>query len=54
MFLAQQMKIFHRDLVYVSNATLSDVQKFMQLFNLIVSPAAQGASIASTVSGVAH
>jgi polysaccharide export outer membrane protein len=53
MFLAQQMKIFHRDLIYVSNATLSDVQKFMQLFNLIVSPAAQGAGLANSATALA-
>ena len=47
LFMASSFRIFHRDLVYVSNATLSDVQKFMQLFNLVASPVAQGASIAA-------
>lgn len=49
-FLAQQMQIFNRDLLYVSNATLSDAQKFMQLFSLVATPAAQGASIANVAS----
>lgn len=49
MFAAQQMRIFHRDLIYVSNAPLSDVQKFMQLFSLVVSPVAQGAGLSSAV-----
>ena len=49
LFTAQQMRIFHRDLIYVSNAPLSDVQKFMMLFNLIASPVAQGASVTAAV-----
>lgn len=54
LFAAQQMRIFHRDLVYVSNAPLSDVQKFMQLFNLVVSPVAQGAGISGAVATIAR
>jgi polysaccharide export outer membrane protein len=50
LFAAQQMRIFHRDLIYVSNAPLSDVQKFMQLFNMVVSPVSQGAGISSSVA----
>jgi polysaccharide export outer membrane protein len=52
LFLAQQMRIFNRDLVYVSNALLSDVQKFMMLFNLMTSPVAQGASVGYTLSRI--
>ncbi|MBL8590523.1 MAG: polysaccharide export protein [Methylobacteriaceae bacterium] len=47
MFLASQFRIFNRDLVYVSNAPLTDAQKVLQLFNLIVSPVSSGASIVS-------
>lgn len=50
LFMAQQMRIFHRDLVYVSNAPLSDVQKFMMLFNLVASPVAQGASVTAAIA----
>jgi hypothetical protein len=46
------MRIFNRDLVYVSNALLSDVQKFMMLFNLMTSPVAQGASVGYTLSRI--
>lgn len=49
LFMASNFRIFHRDLIYVSNAPLSDVQKFMQLFNLLASPVAQGASISNLV-----
>lgn len=45
LFAASQFRIFHRDLVYVSNATLSEVQKFMMLFNMLVSPVSQGVSL---------
>jgi polysaccharide export outer membrane protein len=54
LFTSQQMRIFHRDLIYVSNAPLSEAQKFMQLFNLVVQPVAQGASISSAVSTLPH
>lgn len=47
MFLAQRMGIYQGDLVYVSNALLSDAQKFMMLFNMVASPVAQGANVAS-------
>lgn len=46
MFLAGHFRIFHRDLIYISNAFLSDAQKFMQLFNLMSTPVLQGATAA--------
>jgi polysaccharide export outer membrane protein len=49
LFLAQQFRIFNGDLIYVSNASLTEVQKVMQIFNLAVTPAASGASIYSGV-----
>lgn len=49
-FLSSQMRIFHRDLIFVSNAPLSDVQKVLQIFNMVASPVAQGASIANAVN----
>lgn len=49
MFVAQTFPIFNRDVVYVSNAPLTDIQKVMEVFNLAVTPAASAASIYSVV-----
>jgi polysaccharide export outer membrane protein len=49
LFLSQQFRIFNGDLIYVSNASLTEIQKVMQIFNLAVTPAASGASIYSGV-----
>lgn len=49
-FLASQFRIFHRDVVYVSNAPLTELQKVLQLFNMIASPAAQGVTLAGRVN----
>lgn len=47
LFVAGQFRIFHRDLIYVSNAALTEVGKILQLFNMVVSPVSTGASIAT-------
>ncbi|HLJ70936.1 MAG TPA: polysaccharide biosynthesis/export family protein [Roseiarcus sp.] len=47
LFVAQRFPIFNKDVIYVSNAPLSDVQKVMEIFNLAVTPAASAASIYS-------
>jgi polysaccharide biosynthesis/export protein len=47
LFVAQAFPIFNRDVLYVSNAPLTDFQKVMEVFNLAVSPAASAASIYS-------
>lgn len=47
LFLAQQFRMFNHDLIYVSNAPLTDIQKVMQIFNLALTPAASSASIYS-------
>jgi polysaccharide export outer membrane protein len=49
MFVAQTFPIFNRDVVYVSNAPLTDIQKVMEVFNLAVTPAASAAEIYSVV-----
>lgn len=49
MFLANQFRVFNRDLIYVSNAPMTDAQKFLQLFNMVVAPVSSGASIANAV-----
>lgn len=46
-FLASQFHIYNRDVVYVSNAPLTELQKVLQLFNMVVAPAAQGVSLSS-------
>jgi len=45
LFVAQRFPIFNKDVIYVSNAPLTDLQKVMDIFNLAVSPAASAASI---------
>ncbi|HEV7326857.1 MAG TPA: polysaccharide biosynthesis/export family protein [Bosea sp. (in: a-proteobacteria)] len=45
LFLAERFPIHARDLLYVSNAQLSDLQKALQLFYLVAGPAISGASI---------
>ena len=47
LFLAQGFRIFNRDVVYVSNAPLTEVGKVLQIFNMIVAPVSSGASIYS-------
>jgi polysaccharide export outer membrane protein len=47
LFVAQRFPIFNKDVIYVSNAPLSDVQKVMEIFNLAVTPAASAAAIDS-------
>lgn len=47
-FLARRMPIRNKDIVYVSNSPLSDIQKVFTLINLLVSPAVTGAT-ASTL-----
>lgn len=46
-FLAQSIDLRNRDIIYVANAPLSELQKFLQLFVLAAQPAATGASIAA-------
>jgi polysaccharide export outer membrane protein len=45
MFLAQEFRIFNHDLIYVSNAPWTDVQKVMQVFDMAMAPASSGASL---------
>jgi polysaccharide export outer membrane protein len=49
LFVAQTFPIFNKDVIYVSNAPLTDLQKVMEVFNLAVTPAASAASIYSVV-----
>jgi polysaccharide biosynthesis/export protein len=49
LFVAQAFPIFNKDVLYVSNAPLTDMQKVMEVFNLAVTPAASAASIYTAV-----
>jgi polysaccharide biosynthesis/export protein len=49
LFVAQRFPIFNQDVLYISNAPLTDLQKVMDVFNLAVTPAASAASIYSVV-----
>jgi polysaccharide export outer membrane protein len=49
LFLARQFPIRNKDIIYVSNAPLSDVQKVLTLVNLLVTPAVTGVTVNSAV-----
>ncbi len=46
-FLAQSLRMQPRDILYVSNAPLTDVQKAFSIFQSLTGPAVQGAGIAA-------
>ncbi len=45
MFLAQQFRVFNHDLIYVSNAPLTEVSKVVQIFDMALAPASGAASV---------
>jgi polysaccharide export outer membrane protein len=47
LFVAQRFPIFNRDVLYISNAPLTDVHKVMQIFSLALAPAGSAAAIYS-------
>lgn len=47
-FLAQGIPIRNRDMIYVANAPINELQKIIQLFLLAAQPVATGASVATT------
>ena len=49
LFLARRFAMRNKDILYVSNAPLSDAQKVLSLINLLVAPAITGATIKSSV-----
>jgi polysaccharide export outer membrane protein len=49
LFLEQRFRVFNKDLVYVSNAPFTEVNKVMQVFSTALSPATTGASIYTSV-----
>lgn len=48
-FLAQRIPLANRDVLYVSNAPLTELEKALRIFNLVASPAATVASISTAV-----
>jgi polysaccharide export outer membrane protein len=49
LFLARRFAMHDKDILYVSNAPLTEVSKFFQLFTMVTQPAIQGAAVAATV-----
>lgn len=47
LFVAQGLRMQRGDILYVSNASLTDVQKALSIFQSLTSPVVQGASIAA-------
>lgn len=50
MFFASVMQMRNRDVLYVSNAALSDLSKVTQLFSTVAAPVATGVGIANAVN----
>lgn len=49
LFLARRFAMRDKDILFVSNAPLTEVSKFFQLFSMVTQPALQGGSIAAAV-----
>ncbi|MGV2348422.1 MAG UNVERIFIED_CONTAM: sugar transporter, partial [Methylobacterium ajmalii] len=47
LFVSQAFRMRNRDLVYVSNAPFTEVQKVLSVFSTVTSPIASGASLYS-------
>jgi len=48
LFVEQKFRMANHDLIYVSNAPLVEVEKVIGVFNSVLSPASQSASVAAT------
>jgi polysaccharide export outer membrane protein len=48
LFLTQAFRMRNRDLVYVSNAPFTEVQKVLSVFSTITAPVSAGASLYAT------
>lgn len=49
LFLARRFAMHNKDILYVSNAPLTDIQKVFSLVNLLIAPAATGAIVSTSV-----
>lgn len=47
-FLAQTINIRNRDMIYIANSPISELQKILQLFTTVAQPVATGAAVAAT------
>jgi polysaccharide export outer membrane protein len=45
LFLASQFPVRNKDIVYVSNARITDLQKVFSVIDLLVAPAVSGATL---------
>ena len=48
-FLAQSFPIFNKDVMFVSNAPITEAEKAFQIFNMVAAPVTTGASISSAI-----
>lgn len=46
-FLAQHFPVFDKDVIYISNASITDLQKVMQVFNTLATPVSVASGVAS-------
>jgi len=51
-FLAGDFKVRDKDVLYVANAQMADVNKFLTFVGLLTTPVAQGASVAGIVNSI--
>lgn len=49
LFLAQSFPIFNKDIIFVSNAPITEAQKAFEIFNLVATPITTGASLSAAV-----
>jgi polysaccharide export outer membrane protein len=49
LFVAQSFPIFNKDVVFVSNAPITEAEKAFQIFNLVAAPVTTGASLSTAV-----
>jgi len=51
-FLAGDFKVRNKDVLYVTNAPMADINKFLTFVGLVTTPIAQGASVAGIIHGI--
>ncbi|UDL96649.1 polysaccharide export protein [Lichenihabitans sp. PAMC28606] len=49
LFVAQGFPVFNKDIVFVSNAPITEATKAFQIFNLVASPVSTGASLSTAI-----
>jgi polysaccharide export outer membrane protein len=51
-FLAGDFKVRDKDVLYVTNAPMADINKFLTFVGLVTTPIAQGAGVAGIINGI--